>query len=59
MFFRQDLIKISSYECQYNEVKDAINGTKYEETSVTDDLVINVQSYFKLFECGKKKQEQY
>ena len=30
-----------------------MNKKKNEEPSVTDNSVINVPSYFKLFECGK------
>ena len=30
-----------------------MNETRDEEPSVTDNLVINVPSYFKLFKCGK------
>ena len=37
-----------------SEVKDAKNETKYEKPSDTDNSVINVLSYFKLFKCGKK-----
>ena len=37
-----------------SEVKDAMNETKDEEPSVTDNSVINVPIYFKIFECGKK-----
>ena len=36
------------------KVKYANNETNNEETSVTDNSVINVPSYFKLLECGKK-----
>ena len=30
-----------------------MNGTKDQEPSVTDNSVINVPRYFKIFECGK------
>ena len=36
-----------------SEVKEAINKTKDEEPSGTDNPVINVPSYFKLYKCGK------
>ena len=36
-----------------NEVKDAINETNNEEPSVTDNSVINMPRYFKLFYWGK------
>ena len=36
-----------------SEVKYAMNETKYEEHSVTDNSGINMLSYFELFECGR------
>ena len=36
-----------------SEVKDRIFETNDEEPLVTDNSVINVPRYFKLFECGR------
>ena len=35
-----------------NEVKDAMNETKYEEPSFTDNSFINAPIYFNLIECS-------
>ena len=37
-----------------SEIKYTKNETKDEEPLVMDNSVINVPSYFKLFECGEK-----
>ena len=41
--------KIVNKSINTSEVKDAMNETKYEEPSVTDNSVINAPRYFKLF----------
>ena len=50
-----DEIELKSVHISVNtsEVKDANNETKDEEPLVTDNSVINVPRYFKLFECGR------
>ena len=35
------------------KIRDTMNETKDQGTLVTDNSVINMPSYFKLFECGK------
>ena len=68
MFYVRDQIRKGYCQCKFfgikriknihisaNErrVKDAMNETKDEEPSVTDNLLINAPRYFKLLEWGK------
>ena len=53
ILFGQERIKYCSYKCQYDQSKGWNEETKDEEPSVTDNSVINISSYFELFECSK------
>ena len=53
MFFGQKESKSVHISVNTSEVKYAMNETKDEEPSITDNPVINVPRYFKLFGCGK------
>ena len=57
MLYRRELIKSVHISVNKNEVKYAMDETKHEEPSVTDNSVMTAPNYFKLFDCGKNSWE--